>query len=63
VLVAIAAQLLQFADISGLVLPRLNSVTSWPRAIAARTNGGPRKAVPPSTRIFIGRLVRAGAAA
>ena len=35
-----------------LVLPRLKRVTSWPRAMAYSTIGGPIRPVPPRTRIL-----------
>src|SRR5262245_43939227 len=38
----------------GLVLPRLNSVSTWPRGRAASTSAGPRKPVPPRMRLFLG---------
>src|SRR6185369_6904930 len=39
------------------VLPRLKTVTWWPRASAASTVLGPRKPVPPRIRIFFDGLV------
>src|SRR6185295_4801301 len=39
------------------VLPRLNTVTEWPRASAASTVFGPRKPVPPRIRIRFDGLV------
>src|ERR1035441_4899097 len=47
------------------VRPRLKSVSSWPRAVAASTVAGPRKPVPPRMRIrfLAGAAVRSGAAA
>ena len=42
---------------SGLLRPRLNSVTVWPRASAPSTSARPRKTVPPRISIRIAALI------
>lgn len=39
---------------SGLVTPRLKRATVWPSASQASTRAGPKKRVPPTTRIRLG---------
>ena len=54
VVTAIADDRLDVGEQPGAVLPRLNSVSVWPRARAALTMCGPTKPVPPRTRMRLG---------
>lgn len=59
---AIALIVSRSGNRSSLVLPRLNSVTVWPRRNASRTMYGPMKPVPPRTRMDFGPDLPAAAA-